>query len=105
MFQTSPSRALSQFAKYSVRRYRELSHGGTDGFSPVGSIEVATTPDRFADIHRRRGFATAWGIESRVIDRDEVVRRFPIIDRSAVLAGLYVPSDGLAHPTVAIARN
>ncbi len=76
---------------------------GRDGFSPVGSIEVATTPDRFADIHRRHGFATAWGIESRVIDRDEVVRRFPIIDRAAVLAGLYVPSDGLAHPTVAIA--
>jgi dimethylglycine oxidase len=103
VFQTNPSRALSQFAQYSVQRYRQLSHGGVDAFSPVGSLEVATTPDRLADIHRRHGFATAWGIPSRVIDSDEVVRRFPIIDGSAVLAGLYVPSDGLAHPTVAIA--
>ena len=70
-------RTLSQFAKYSVRRYRELSHRGTDGFSPVGSIEVATTQERLADIRRRHGFATAWGIESRVIDRDDVVRALP----------------------------
>ncbi len=103
VFQTNPSRTLSQFAKYSVRRYRELSYRGTEGFSAVGSIEVATTQERLADIRRRHGFATAWGIESRVIDRDDVVRGFPIIDGSAVLAGLHVPSDGLAHPTVAIA--
>src|SRR6266508_6739620 len=50
VFQTNPSQTMTQFAAYSVRRYGELGHSGRPCFRPVGSIEVARTPERWKDL-------------------------------------------------------
>ncbi len=65
-------------------------------FRQVGGLEVATTPERLAELHRRHGWATAWGIEARVIDPRECAALHPLIDADRVLGGLHVPSDGAA---------
>src|SRR3712207_9105086 len=77
-------------------------------FNQVGGLEVATTPERLADLHRKQGWATSWGVEAQVVDVDECVRLHPLVDRDRILGGLHIPSDGLAKASravVALARR
>ena len=96
VFQTNGSKTMTEFARYTVEKYSGLTLDGQWCFRQVGGLEVATTPERLADLDRRHGWATSWGIDSRVIGPDECVRLSPLLDRSRVLGGFYVPSDGLA---------
>ena len=56
VFQTNPSKAMTEFAKYTVSKFVEL-----DCFLQVGGMEVATTPARWEDLKRKHGWATSWG--------------------------------------------
>jgi glycine cleavage system aminomethyltransferase T/glycine/D-amino acid oxidase-like deaminating enzyme len=96
VFQTNPSQTMTQFAAYSVRRYGELRHGGRSCFLPVGSIEVARTPERWKDLHRKHGLATSWGVASRLLSPGEVAGLVPLLDPARIQGGFHVPSDGIA---------
>ena len=72
----------------------------------VGGLEVATTPARWADLHRKHGWATSWGSTARLLDPDGVRRAAPAArpgPRSS--AGYHVPTDGLANARRARARR
>ncbi|GAA0948847.1 FAD-dependent oxidoreductase [Pseudonocardia zijingensis] len=96
VFQTNPSRTMTQFARYTVEKFSGLDLDGDWCFNPVGGLEVATTPERLADLYRKQGWAASWGVEARVVDPDECVRLHPLLDRDRVLGGFHIPSDGLA---------
>jgi glycine cleavage system aminomethyltransferase T/glycine/D-amino acid oxidase-like deaminating enzyme len=96
VFQTNGAKVMTQLARYTVRRLTELS-----SFLAVGSLEVATTPERLTELHRRHGWATAWGLESEVLTAEETLARHDLLD-PAVLGALHVPSDGLALAVPAI---
>ncbi|GIH92070.1 FAD-dependent oxidoreductase [Planobispora siamensis] len=96
VFQTNPSKAMTEFAAYTVAKYRELSLDGRPCFNQVGGLEVATTPERWQDLRRKHGWATSWGIESELAGPERCVELWPLLDPSAVLGGFHVPSDGLA---------
>jgi glycine cleavage system aminomethyltransferase T/glycine/D-amino acid oxidase-like deaminating enzyme len=91
VFQTNPSRTMARLARYTVEKYSELGC-----FSAVGSLEVATTPARLAELHRRFGYGQSWGVPSSILDPDACVMLYPLLDKSLITGGLYVPSDGLA---------
>ena len=96
VFQTNPSKTMTEFAKYTVRRYSELGLDGQPCFYPVGSVEVATTPERWKDLKRKQGLATSWGIYSELISPEECVAKVPLIDPGKIYGGFFVPSDGIA---------
>lgn len=96
VFQTNASKTMTQFASYTVQKLSGLDLDGQWCFNQVGGLEVATTPERLADLQRRHGWATSWGVESRLVDADECVRLHPLLDRDRVLGGFHIPSDGLA---------
>jgi glycine cleavage system aminomethyltransferase T/glycine/D-amino acid oxidase-like deaminating enzyme len=93
VFQTEPSRTMSRLARYTVEKY-----AGLGCFAPVGSLEVATTPARLAELHRRFGFGQSWGVPSSVLDPAACATLFPLLDKSIIVGGLHVPSDGLVPP-------
>ena len=97
VFQTNPSRTMARLATATVEKFTTLG-----AFAPVGGLELATTPERLAELHRRHGWATSWGIASRVIDPDECAALHPLVEGAPVLGGLAVPSDGLASATGAV---
>ena len=99
VFQTNPARTMTRFARYTVDKYVDLGC-----FDQVGSLEVATTPERVRELHRRHGFATSWDLDSRVLSAAECAERYPLLGPS-VLAGLHVPSDGLANSVAACAAQ
>ncbi|MFG2478088.1 FAD-dependent oxidoreductase [Streptomyces fagopyri] len=101
VFQTSPSRTLTAFARYTVEKFTSLRVDGVPCFDPVGGLELATTPERLADLHRRAGYAAAWGVRGEIVSAARCGELWPLIDRSAVLGGFHTPDDGLARALLA----
>ncbi|MFG2001164.1 FAD-dependent oxidoreductase [Spirillospora sp. NPDC048911] len=98
VFQVNPVKAMTEFAAYTVAKY-----SGLGAFDQVGGVELACTPERLAELHRRRGWAAAWGVGARVVEPDECARLHPLVDPERVLGGLHVPSDGMARAVDAAA--
>jgi dimethylglycine oxidase len=96
MFQTNPSKTMTDLARYSVKRYMELEMDGQPCAYQVGGIEVAETPERWNDLKRKHGLATSWGLESDLISPEECAEKVPLLDPSKIQGGFYVPSDGIA---------
>ncbi|UNO38774.1 FAD-binding oxidoreductase [Streptomyces sp. MST-110588] len=63
VFRTNPSKAMTDFAAYTVRKFSRLTEDGRPCFDAVGGLEVATTEERWADLHRKAGLAASWGVE------------------------------------------
>src|SRR5690349_15150284 len=107
VFQTTPSKTMTAFASYTVEKFLSLDVDGAWCFNQVGGLEVATTEARLAELHRRQGWATSWGVEARVIDPEECAKVHQLLDPKRILGGLYVETDGLAKASravVALAR-
>ncbi|MEU6122325.1 FAD-dependent oxidoreductase [Streptomyces sp. NPDC047123] len=97
VFRTGPSRTLTAFAAYTVEKFGALEADGLPCFTPVGGLELATTPERWADLHRKAGFAASWGIHAELVGPARCKELWPLLDESKVLGGLYTPDDGLAR--------
>jgi glycine cleavage system aminomethyltransferase T/glycine/D-amino acid oxidase-like deaminating enzyme len=102
VFQTNSSKTMTELARYTVEKFCSLDVDGKPCFLQVGGLEVATMPERLAELHRRHGWITAWGIESRILTADECVEQHPLVNRDKVLGGLLVPTDGLAKAVLAV---
>ncbi len=102
VFQANPSKTMTEMARYTVEKLDALELDGEPCYLQVGGLEVATTPDRLAELHRRRGWLTSWGVEARVVGPDECVALHPLLDRDAVLGGLHTPTDGIAKAVRAV---
>jgi glycine/D-amino acid oxidase-like deaminating enzyme len=96
VFQTNPSKSMALFAKYTVEKLLSLTEDGQSCFNQVGGLEVATTETRLADLKRKLGYAQSWGIDGKILSREECKALYPLINEEDILGGLHVPTDGLA---------
>ncbi|GAA3398218.1 GcvT family protein [Cryptosporangium minutisporangium] len=99
VFQTNPSKTMTNFAQYTVEK---LQGFGADVFLPVGGLEVATTPARLIELHRRAGFAASWGLPGRVLDPEQTASLHPLLHADRILGGYHTPTDGLVHAVNAV---
>jgi glycine cleavage system aminomethyltransferase T/glycine/D-amino acid oxidase-like deaminating enzyme len=102
VFQTNPSRTMTQLARHTVELYQGMDLDGQACYHPVGGIEVAATPERWHDLKRKYGLATSWGLEAELISPAEVVERISLVDSQRIRGGLLVPSDGIAKSVRAV---
>ncbi|MFI9504453.1 FAD-dependent oxidoreductase [Nocardia sp. NPDC052566] len=96
VFQTNPSKTMTEFARYTTEKFLSLEHRDGWAFNPVGGLEVATTPQRWQDLHRKAGWAQSWGIEGRLLGPAECAALHPLLDADRILGGFHTPTDGLA---------
>ncbi|MFI7322896.1 FAD-dependent oxidoreductase [Streptomyces venezuelae] len=97
VFRTSPSKTLTAFAAYTVEKFNALEVDGLPCFNAVGGLELATTPERWADLHRKAGLAASWGVRAELVGPARCKELWPLIDETLVHGGLYTPEDGLAR--------
>ena len=97
VFQTSSSKTMTGFAKETVRHLQSIDLDGEPCWYGVGSLEVAETPTRWLDLHRKLGWARSWGVAgAELLTPDETVAKLPFVDPTVIRGALWVPSDGVA---------
>jgi glycine/D-amino acid oxidase-like deaminating enzyme len=97
VFQTNTSQTMCRLAQQSVALYRSLGDDAGSCFVDVGSLEVAGSAERWRDLHRRVGYARAWGLEAELISPQQAAERVPLLDPARIHGAYAVPSDGLAR--------
>lgn len=95
MHVVNPSKMMTTFAVQSVEIYSQLPdyEPGRRMVRRVGGLEVAYTQDRWRDLHRKLGWATAYGVEARLISPQETADLVPILDPKVILGSYYCPLD------------
>lgn len=90
---------MTKLAKYTSELYRGLEEetGQATGYRQCGSISIATNNERFEELKRSASMAKVFDLEVNVVDVDEIVERYPLINSSDVLGGIHIPSDGYAN--------
>ncbi|MGP9488287.1 GcvT family protein [Glutamicibacter sp. 287] len=97
VFSSNGSKSMTEFAQYTIEKLDSLV--GADGrgsYLRVGGLEIATTEARLADLHRRAGWNRSYEVEAHVVDAEDCLKKFPMLNPELVLGGLYTPNDGLA---------
>ena len=90
---------MTKLAKYTSELYRGLEEetGQATGYRQCGSISLATNMERFEELRRSASMAKVFDLEVNVIDVDEIVERYPLVNSSDLLGGIHIPSDGYAN--------
>ena len=102
VFQVNSAKVMTEFARYTVQKLGALGTADGPCYLPVGSLEVATTPERSAELLRRHGWLSSWGVGSTVLDAAATALRYPLLDPEGVLGGLLNPTDGLVKAVRAV---
>ena len=91
---------MTRLAAYSADLYHRLEHdmGHPTGFKKVGSLSVADNSERLEELVRGAGMARCFDVDIEVIEADELVERWPLINPEGILGGVWIPSDGQASP-------
>ena len=97
VFQTGTSRLLCTLAQWSAQTYDSYNAPDREAWVPVGSLEVATTPERVRELERRRNAAMSYGLQGSIITPAAAVELCPLLDESAILSAYHVPTDGLCR--------
>lgn len=99
IFATNYSPAMTRLALDTVDLMASLDDDGAPCFHAVGTVELARTPERWADHRRKLGAAASYGIRgARLIGPEETRELVPLVDPDEILGGYHVPVDGIARP-------
>ena len=99
--QLRSSLALTRMMMSSVELYRTLEAevGLETGWREVGSLRLASSPERLEEITRQSGWAKTFGLPLELISAAEAQALFPPMSTDGVLGAAYLPSDGYIDPS------
>ena len=99
--QLRSSLALTRMMMNSVELYRTLEAevGLETGWREVGSLRLASSPERLEEITRQAGWAKTFGLPLELISAAEAQALFPPMSTDGVLGAAYLPSDGYIDPS------
>lgn len=93
----SHNRLLARWSFYSTDLYRRLTpyEDPRHTYNPVGSIELARTPERMDDLVREHGEALAFGADTTLLEPRQVVDKVPYLDPGRITGGLFIPDSAI----------
>jgi glycine cleavage system aminomethyltransferase T/glycine/D-amino acid oxidase-like deaminating enzyme len=104
----SASRLLTDYARYGLPLYASLESGGQRGATLIGGLEVARSAERWQELKRRAGWGKSYAVEAHLLTPAECAGLVPLLNRNAVVGGLFSPGAGIGAPVViaeALARG
>jgi 4-methylaminobutanoate oxidase (formaldehyde-forming) len=92
---------MTKLAIYSSDLYDglEAETGVATGYKRNGSLSLAITSERMEEFTRGAVMAQNSGIAADILSSEEVQARYPMLNTSDSVGGLFLPSDGQADPT------
>jgi glycine cleavage system T protein len=99
--QLRSSLSLTKMMMESVDLYRTLETevGLETGWREVGSLRVASSPERMEEIARQAGWAKTFGLPLELVSADEAQELFPPMTTDGVLGAAFLPTDGYIDPS------
>ena len=99
--QLRSSLALTRMMMESVDLYRSLEAevGLETGWHEVGSLRLASSPERMEEIARQAGWAKTFGLPLELVSADEAQQLFPPMITDGVLGAAFLPTDGYIDPS------
>ncbi len=99
--QLRSSMPLTRLMMDSVALYRRLTEEtGVDiGWREVGSLRLASSPERMEELERQAGWGTSFGLPLELVSPEEAQRRFPLMTRGGVVGAAFIPTDGYLDPS------
>ena len=92
---------LTRLAKYSAELYLglEAETGQPTGFKQNGSIGLARTAERLAELRRQASMGRAFGLEvHEVTPWPKPGQLYPLIEVGDLAGAIHIPADGQANP-------
>ena len=95
------SLSLTKMMMSSVELYRTLG-AEVDletGWREVGSLRLASSPERLEELSRQAGWAQTFGLPLELISAEEAQGLFPPMSTEGVLGAAFLPTDGYIDPS------
>ena len=64
----------------------------------VGSLRLASSPERWSEIRRSMGQAKSFGVECHALSAEEAAVRFPYINKTGIEGAVFIEGDGYVDP-------
>src|SRR5439155_8086334 len=95
------SLSLTKMMMSSVELYRTLESevGLETGWREVGSLRLASSPERMEELARQAGWAKTFGLPLELVSANEAQTFFPPMSTEGVLGAAYLPTDGYIDPS------
>jgi glycine cleavage system aminomethyltransferase T/glycine/D-amino acid oxidase-like deaminating enzyme len=99
--QLRSSVTLTKMMMYGSDLYRRLAAetGSDPSWHEVGSLRLASSPERFEELRRQAGWAKTFGLPLELIGAQEAQALFPLMSTDGVLGAVYLPTDGWLDPS------
>ncbi len=99
--QLRSSVTLTKMMMYGSELYRRLAaETGTDpSWHEVGSLRLASSPERYEELRRQAGWAKSFGLPLELIGPEDARALFPLMSTEGVLGAVYLPTDGWLDPS------
>jgi 4-methylaminobutanoate oxidase (formaldehyde-forming) len=93
--------SLTRMMMYGTELYRRLRDdtGVDPGWREVGSLRLASTPERMEELRRQAAWARTFGLPLELIAPDEARRAFPLMSTDGVIGAIFMPTDGWLDPS------
>ncbi len=104
------SYSVGQIHKYSVKFYEELEEetGMDTGFKKVSNVRLARSQDRMDEYEYYMGVADTIGINVKRLTPEEIVERWPYVEKDGLIGAIQHVDDGYIQPadlTQALAKG
>lgn len=104
---------IAALQSYTIALYDQIEKesGQSVGMHSTGGVELACTPERWEWLKSEWALFQTLDMDARLIGRDEIEAKFPIVNLDGVLGGLFDPQEGhldphgTTHAFVIAARN
>ena len=96
------NKTLAAMADQTINKLLTIEHEDGPGFYQVGSLEIATTPERLKELHRRTAWLQSYGYEAEVVSPERAGELHPVLDPTKILGAIYCPTDGIAKAVRAV---
>ncbi|MBE7475091.1 MAG: hypothetical protein DPW09_05635 [Anaerolineae bacterium] len=99
--QLRTSSNLTKMIRYSTDLYRRLhvETGRDPGWREVGSLRLASSPERLEELKRLVAVSRSFGLPLELITPQEAQDLFPLMTLDDVHGAVYLPTDGFIDPT------
>ncbi|MDA9752517.1 FAD-dependent oxidoreductase [Candidatus Pelagibacter sp.] len=99
--QLGPSAAITKIRKYTLDLYKELEkkNDHSAGLRLNGALSIAENKGRWQELQRQATTAQLYDVEVQILDKDQIKKKYPIVNTDEVLGGILMPGDGAADPS------